>query len=53
MLLVVFVLLVAVVAGAFPVWPHSRSYGYGPSFGAGIALVLVLLWAVAGRHRIF
>jgi hypothetical protein len=38
----VIVLLFAAV-GAFPAWPHSTNWGYGPSSGLGIILLIVIL----------
>lgn len=40
-LLVLVVLLLLV--GALPTWPHSRSWGYAPSGGLGLVLVIVLV----------
>ena len=45
-LLIVFVLL---LIGAIPAWPHSRSWGYGPSGGLGLVLVIVLILVLSGR----
>ena len=43
------VILILVLIGAFPAWPHSRGWGYGPSGITGlIVLVLVILW-LTGR----
>ncbi len=43
------IVLILMVIGAVPAWPHSRSWGYGPSGGLGlIALVLIIL-VVMGR----
>ena len=39
---IVLIILVLILIGAFPSWPHSRSWGYGPSGVVGL-LVLVLL----------
>lgn len=39
-LLVLFILL---LVGALPTWPHSRSWGYAPSGGLGLAVVVVLV----------
>lgn len=44
MLIVLGLLLLAVV----PAWPHSRSWGYGPSGGVGVALVVVLALVLLG-----
>ncbi|MDE1153174.1 MAG: DUF3309 domain-containing protein [Micavibrio sp.] len=44
----VLVLLVLVIIGAFPAWPHSRNWGYGPSGGIGSLLVLLIVLRVLG-----
>jgi hypothetical protein len=46
---VIFILLVLMLIGAVPTWPHSRGWGYGPSGVVGIMLVLVLVLLVIGR----
>jgi hypothetical protein len=44
---IVLVVLILMLVGAFPSWPHSRSWGYGPSGGLGlVVLVLVLIGSV-------
>jgi hypothetical protein len=43
------VLLVLMLLGAFPVWNHSRSWGYGPSGGLTVILVIMLFLMVSGR----
>ena len=43
------VVLVLLLVGAFPAWPHSRSWGYGPSGILGVVLVVILLAALLGR----
>ncbi len=40
---VVVVILVLMLIGAFPTWPHSRSWGYYPSGGIGLVLVIVVV----------
>lgn len=47
--IILLVLLVLVVIGAAPAWPHSRGWGYAPSGVLGTILVVVLLLAVLGR----
>jgi Protein of unknown function (DUF3309) len=42
-------LLVLVLLGVIPAWPHSRSWGYGPSGGLGLVLVVVLILLLTGR----
>jgi hypothetical protein len=46
---IVLVLLVLMLVGAIPSWPHSRSWGYGPSGGLGLVLVAVLVLVLLGR----
>lgn len=41
---IVLIILVLLLVGAIPTWPHSRGWGYGPSGGLGLlALVLIIL----------
>ena len=37
------VLLVMLLLGALPAWPHSRNWGYAPSGGLGTVLIIVLI----------
>ena len=46
---VLIVVLVLFVLGAIPSWPHSREWGYYPSGGLGLILLIVLILALAGR----
>jgi hypothetical protein len=46
---VLLVVLILLLVGAIPSWPHSRSWGYGPSGILGIVLVVVLILALTGR----
>ncbi len=43
------VVLVLAVLGVIPAWSHSRSWGYGPSGGIGVLLVVVILLLVMGK----
>ena len=45
---VLLVVLILLLIGAIPSWPHSRSWGYGPSGLLGVVLIVVLL-ALTGR----
>jgi len=47
--LVLIVLLVLLLAGSLPTWPHSRSWGYYPSGGLGTILAIVLILMLIGR----
>ncbi|UUO09200.1 DUF3309 domain-containing protein [Blastopirellula sp. J2-11] len=35
--------------GSVPAWPHSRSWGYGPSGGLGLVVVILLILVLMGR----
>ena len=41
--LILLIILVLLLLGAVPAWPHSRSWGYRPSGGIGLLLVIVLI----------
>jgi len=43
---ILLVLLILLLIGAFPAWPHSRRWGYGPSGLLGLLLVVFLLAAI-------
>lgn len=46
---ILIVLLVLMLLGAFPSWNHSRNWGYGPSGGLGLILVILVILMLAGR----
>jgi hypothetical protein len=46
---ILLVLLVLLLLGALPTWPYSRSWGYYPSGGLGLVVVVVLVLLLAGR----
>jgi hypothetical protein len=41
--LILLIILIILLLGAVPRWPHSRNWGYGPSGGIGLLLVIVLI----------
>jgi hypothetical protein len=43
------IIIILLVIGALPAWPHSREWGYGPSGGLGLMLVILLILALLGR----
>ena len=49
MVTVLIVLLVLMLVGALPAWPHSRSWGYFPSGGLGLILLILIILALSGR----
>jgi hypothetical protein len=46
---ILLVVLILMLVGALPQWPHSRSWGYGPSGGLGLVLIVLLILALTGR----
>ena len=42
------VLLVLMLLGALPTWPHSRNWGYGPTGGLGLLLVILVVLLLLG-----
>ncbi|WP_372601949.1 DUF3309 family protein [Acidithiobacillus sp.] len=46
---VLLVVLIMLLLGVFPAWPHSRAWGYGPSGVVGIVLLIVLILLLLGR----
>lgn len=46
---VLLIVLILLLIGAIPSWPHSRSWGYGPSGLLGLVVVAVLVLLVMGR----
>jgi hypothetical protein len=49
MLTILVVICVLMLLGAIPAWPHSRSWGYGPSSGLGLVLLIVMILMLSGR----
>lgn len=43
------VLLFLILLGIIPAWPHSRNWGYYPSSGVGLVLLIILFLMLAGR----
>ncbi len=43
------ILLIVLVIGAVPTWPHSRNWGYYPSSGLGLVLIILILLMVTNR----
>ena len=49
MITILVVILVLMLLGAVPTWPHSRSWGYAPSGTLGLLLIILLVLALTGR----
>ena len=43
---ILLIILILLLLGAFPAWPHSRAWGYGPTGGLGLVLIIVLILAL-------
>jgi hypothetical protein len=46
---IVLIILILMLIGAFPSWPHSKSWGYGPSGGLGLVVIILLVLLLTGR----
>lgn len=46
---ILIIILILILVGAVPAWPHSRGWGYGPSGILGVLLVIVLILMLMGR----
>ncbi len=46
---ILLIVLILLLVGAIPSWPHSRNWGYGPSGGLGLIVVIILVLILLGR----
>jgi len=46
---ILLIILVLLLLGALPAWPHSRNWGYAPGGGLGLVLIIVLVLVLMGR----
>jgi hypothetical protein len=46
---ILIVVVVLLLVGALPTWPHSAKWGYAPSGGLGLVLLILVILAVTGR----
>jgi hypothetical protein len=46
---ILLVLLILLLLGAVPAWPYSRNWGYYPSGGLGLVVIVILVLLLAGR----
>jgi hypothetical protein len=47
--LILLIVLILALAGAIPAWPHSRGWGYYPSGGIGLILLILIIALVLGK----
>ena len=45
---ILLIVLLLMLVGAIPTWPHSRRWGYGPSGGLGLVVIILILLLVMG-----
>ena len=46
---ILLIVLVLILVGALPTWPHSKNWGYYPSGGLGLVVVILLVLVLMGR----
>ncbi|MEO8325477.1 MAG: DUF3309 family protein [Nitrospirota bacterium] len=46
---IVIIVLVLLLVGVLPTWPHSANWGFAPSGGLGLVLLILIILAVTGR----
>ena len=46
---ILLVILILLLIGVLPAWPHSRGWGYWPSGGLGLIVLILLILALTGR----
>jgi hypothetical protein len=49
MVTILLVVLVLMLLGVIPRWPHSRNWGYGPTGGVGLIVLILIVLILAGR----
>ena len=47
--IILLIVLILLLVGALPTWPHSRSWGYYPSGGLGLIVLVLLILVISGR----
>ena len=46
---ILLIVLILMLIGAIPAWPHSRNWGYGPSGGLGLVVIIIIVLLLLGR----
>jgi len=49
MFTILLIVLILMLVGAIPAWPHSRSWGYGPSGGLGLIVLILVILLLMGK----
>jgi Protein of unknown function (DUF3309) len=46
---ILLIILILMLVGVIPTWPHSKSWGYGPSGGLGLVVIIIVILLLTGR----
>lgn len=46
---ILLIVLILILIGAVPTWPHSKGWGYGPSGGIGLVVIILIVLLLMGR----
>jgi Protein of unknown function (DUF3309) len=46
---ILLIVLILLLLGVIPAWPHSRNWGYGPTGGIGLVLIILLILVLLGK----
>lgn len=46
---ILLIVVILLLIGVLPTWPHAKSWGYGPSGGVGLVVVILLVLVLMGR----
>jgi hypothetical protein len=46
---ILLIILILLLLGAIPAWPHSKNWGYGPSGGVGLIVIILIVLLLMGR----
>lgn len=46
---ILLIIVILALVGMIPVWPHSRSWGYGPSGGIGLVIIILVILLLLGK----
>lgn len=47
--MILLIVLILMLVGAVPTWPHSRTWGYAPSGGLSLVLIIIIVLLLTGR----
>ena len=46
---ILLIIIILMLVGAIPSWPHSKNWGYGPSGGLGLIVIILIVLVLLGR----